>query len=108
PTTSDMAASGPPLPSSLSVPTPGRVPPPFPTRRSSDLSEPAFIGLCLQTSLVQKPIDDAPIRHCLGGGRPNDGWERRRSVSGRADRKSTRLNSSHVSNSYAGFCLEKK
>src|SRR5690606_39391367 len=27
---------------------------------------------------------------------------------GRADRKSTRLNSSHVKNSYAVFCLKKK
>src|SRR2546430_10725765 len=27
---------------------------------------------------------------------------------GSADRKSTRLNSSHSQNSYAGFCLEKK
>ena len=27
---------------------------------------------------------------------------------GKADRKSTRLNSSHVVNSYAGFCLKKK
>src|SRR5699024_11625467 len=27
---------------------------------------------------------------------------------GQVDRKSTRLNSSHVSSSYAGFCLKKK
>src|SRR5207249_7282556 len=33
-------------------------------------------------------------------------WSRRRSP--RSDRKSTRLNSSHVSISYAVFCLKKK
>src|SRR5436309_8781082 len=34
------------------------------------------------------------------GGNPDAGADR--------DRKSTRLNSSHVKNSYAGFCLKKK
>src|SRR5690606_41958454 len=33
---------------------------------------------------------------------------RRRAASGRRDRKSTRLNSSHVKISYAVFCLKKK
>src|SRR5437870_6526936 len=61
----------------------------FPTRRSSDLSrKDAF----------------APDRRA----RP----ERRRRVhlrrSGQLDRKSTRLNSSHVAKSYAVFCLKKK
>src|SRR5699024_2200364 len=39
-----------------------------------------------------------------------DTWFYHRSLSphGRADRKSTRLNSSHVSISYAVFCLENK
>src|SRR5699024_11663873 len=39
------------------------------------------------------------------GGCPGVGWAGRR---GWADRKSTRLNSSHVSISYAVFCLKKK
>src|SRR5699024_11515078 len=51
---------------------------------------------------------------CLG--QPNDGcrrWGRRRALRCPAlepggDRKSTRLNSSHVSISYAVFCLKKK
>src|SRR6266571_1632567 len=38
---------------------------------------------------------------CDGGGAP-------RSPPGRGDRKSTRLNSSHMSISYAVFCLKKK
>src|SRR5256885_12699874 len=39
---------------------------------------------------------------CVLGGRG------RGAPSGREDRKSTRLNSSHLVNSYAGFCLKKK
>src|SRR5207249_10006191 len=39
-----------------------------------------------------------------GAGRPSDG----RGVVPQRDRKSTRLNSSHVSISYAVFCLKKK
>src|SRR5258707_4691733 len=35
-------------------------------------------------------------------------WHRRDDESGRIDRKSTRLNSSHANISYAVFCLEKK
>src|SRR5260221_7003357 len=35
-------------------------------------------------------------------------WSRRRAVSRRTDRKSTRLNSSHTVISYAVFCLKKK
>src|SRR5690625_1510883 len=35
-------------------------------------------------------------------------FERARNVSAQADRKSTRLNSSHVAISYAVFCLKKK
>src|SRR5438874_10674339 len=36
------------------------------------------------------------------------GWENRREKDHRIDRKSTRLNSSHVEISYAVFCLKKK
>src|SRR6266576_1199115 len=39
-----------------------------------------------------------------GAGSPGTG----RSAGSRADRKSTRLNSSHVESSYAVFCLKKK
>src|SRR5437868_12367609 len=40
--------------------------------------------------------------------RPAQGSARARQAAGREDRKSTRLNSSHVSISYAVFCLKKK
>ena len=38
---------------------------------------------------------------------PN-GQEQRGKIFVSPDRKSTRLNSSHITNSYAGFCLKKK
>src|SRR5438067_7717983 len=41
-------------------------------------------------------------------GAPVAGLGRRQRVPQRVDRKSTRLNSSHVSSSYAVFCLKKK
>src|SRR5690625_5556139 len=58
----------------------------FPTRRSSDLVEPRG----------------------LGGGGDGGGCARTAAAIAPADRKSTRLNSSHVAISYAVFCLEKK
>src|SRR5207253_7370418 len=56
----------------------------FPTRRSSDLYLEA-------------------LHRC---GAP--AWEERWPKTGATDRKSTRLNSSHVAISYAVFCLKKK
>src|SRR2546430_10090109 len=56
-------------------------------------------------SQVESPharIHPAPSRS--GRRRDAGGWADRP----RADRKSTRLNSSHSQKSYAGFCLEKK
>src|SRR5438045_7271123 len=47
----------------------------------------------------------------VAGGRPRrraQGQGRRPRVEGRRDRKSTRLNSSHLGISYAVFCLKKK
>src|SRR5437870_7213370 len=69
----------------------------FPTRRSSDL---------LLRSEPGRPDRVAPHhrrRRAAGdvrGGRDDD--------RARLDRKSTRLNSSHVATSYAVFCLKKK
>src|SRR5690242_21305588 len=65
----------------------------FPTRRSSDL-QPAEQGW----AQLRRVGRDAP-RPVLRGRR---GRQRVR------DRKSTRLNSSHMSISYAVFCLKKK
>src|SRR5438309_5696579 len=62
----------------------------FPTRRSSDLEA---IGIYRRAAVVSP--DDPGIQHKLAMLVP-------------ADRKSTRLNSSHSSTSYAVFCLKKK
>src|SRR5690349_23392004 len=57
------------------------------------------------TTLFRSP----PRRVSRGGGRPPPaGAPCRRRAPGLPDRKSTRLNSSHVEISYAVFCLKKK
>src|SRR5690606_40841135 len=80
----------------------------FPTRRSSDLDAQLVEGLdeaetrrsntdgADQAGLVGKDLISRR-RYIIGTGRPHIG-----------DRKSTRLNSSHVKISYAVFCLKKK
>src|SRR5207249_10572204 len=82
--------------------------PSFPTRRSSDLlllsSAPRFavdtflFTLCPSVSVFNV---DASLFTLLS-------WAPRFAVDTFLDRKSTRLNSSHVSISYAVFCLKKK
>src|SRR5436305_14089723 len=64
----------------------------FPTRRSSDLLvNSAGIG-------IGGKIDELPAKHV----------DLQLDINLRGDRKSTRLNSSHVRISYAVFCLKKK
>src|SRR5690242_21225357 len=65
----------------------------FPTRRSSDLSCEASQPGSRRSSVPALPTSIGP-----SGSR----------ASRRPDRKSTRLNSSHMSISYAVFCLKKK
>src|SRR5947199_4956159 len=67
----------------------------FPYRRSSDLE----IALALShLDLLTAAADGIDLHHARApGGRV-----------GRGDRKSTRLNSSHLGSSYAVFCLKKK
>src|SRR5438105_12288928 len=67
----------------------------FPTRRSSDLE------------LVQQPLGHV-VWHQHGDRLPADRLAGAAVGSARADRKSTRLNSSHEWISYAVFCLKKK
>src|SRR5437660_8130742 len=69
----------------------------FPTRRSSDLEN-------LRARTFCKHLDLKTIQHGIAVFRQAE-------ISGaqlRKDRKSTRLNSSHVAISYAVFCLRKK
>src|SRR5207253_3652741 len=50
--------------------------------------------------------DDVPLNHAVHAGNADSG--QKTSNGRRKDRKSTRLNSSHVAISYAVFCLKKK
>src|SRR5207249_10977309 len=69
----------------------------FPTRRSSDLGFPSPVPVSDRVGPRLSARGDADGRPGLGG-----------ALSQPRDRKSTRLNSSHVSISYAVFCLKKK
>src|SRR5690554_7684466 len=86
--------------------------PTFPTRRSSDLR--TRRGELRGGYLAQVPELEwlgACRYHSLGGDDPGCALLRdsdRSHQSFRLDRKSTRLNSSHVRISYAVFCLKKK
>src|SRR5438309_7149171 len=66
----------------------------FPTRRSSDLRLDLFASTYLSTDQCHTEIMHGRVRP---DARPDH-----------RDRKSTRLNSSHSSISYAVFCLKKK
>src|SRR5690625_6883036 len=74
--------------------------PSFPTRRSSDLTRASAVAARLMDryyvavagiALISPVLDFGTLRFTAG-----------------KDRKSTRLNSSHVAISYAVFCLKKK
>src|SRR5438874_4018646 len=83
----------------------------FPTRRSSDLSAPPpdcskakwpIPAAASQSFSTASPFRNKISRADFSSARPTAaecGWK---------DRKSTRLNSSHVEISYAVFCLKKK
>src|SRR5699024_12179941 len=90
----------------------------FPTRRSSDLFQPSAqrarcpniskYWLCFRLfpSAAKLYAMLTPWIGICGTPRIRSGGVTSRTS--RTDRKSTRLNSSHVSNSYAVFCLKKK
>src|SRR5690606_41816862 len=72
----------------------------FPTRRSSDLLGEIVRGVLIAEvpqTVEPNAGSEAPTQLGLGP-----------TVAPRGDRKSTRLNSSHVKISYAVFCLKKK
>src|SRR5207302_9048962 len=82
----------------------------FPTRRSSDLPNREEALTCLpQKSNVPASLAPGPTNN---GTSPSPNivlrgtWGERRGYV--RDRKSTRLNSSHVKNAYAVLCLKKK
>src|SRR5690606_41785494 len=87
----------------------------FPTRRSSDLGIVDLDDL-LQRLHVRKAdiVEEAAAQESVGqflfvvGSDDDDRAMRGANCLARLDRKSTRLNSSHVKISYAVFCLKKK
>src|SRR5207249_9929305 len=90
--------------------------PSFPTRRSSDLDIGQLRGV-RRGARVDEDVPDALGHEHPPIGRegqvprdrePGSNGRRGQSRHGTRDRKSTRLNSSHVSISYAVFCLKKK
>src|SRR5690625_6680191 len=83
----------------------------FPTRRSSDLSMDEAVDQILSGLIVVfiDGHDDAFVvdLRSYPGRQPEEPDTERVIRGAREDRKSTRLNSSHVANSYAVFCLKK-
>src|SRR6267143_4086993 len=80
-----------------------------PRDRLLQLGDDMFAGLARVDTTVH--LDLAPIRHYIGARAAVDGAHReirRAEQVVPPDRKSTRLNSSHSSISYAVFCLKKK
>src|SRR5688500_19625130 len=88
--------------------------PSFPTRRSSDLHHPDGILPRQLARDVGGPVLGGVVHHddLRARERRADALHQRGQivglVIGREDRKSTRLNSSHLVISYAVFCLKKK
>src|SRR5207245_10864062 len=86
----------------------------FPTRRSSDLRDPRFRpgAGCPHGRAGLEDVHDTGAGRAglpdLEGRFVEDGWRVRLDHGQLRDRKSTRLNSSHGSISYAVFCLKKK
>src|SRR5690242_21296239 len=84
-----------------------RYPPPFPTRRSSDLAKRRVeTADGLKTTFAKRHVAAGNVFSVVIGKQDVNGPARR--VDHARDRKSTRLNSSHMSISYAVFCLKKK
>src|SRR5690606_41725841 len=92
--------------------------PAFPTRRSSDLDglDTGHVGAALES--MQRPLQAiakrarqfvlAPVEEPVDLPDMGLGFGAEDLQQQRIDRKSTRLNSSHVKISYAVFCLKKK
>src|SRR5207302_5223301 len=90
---------------------PHRAPPPLPTRRSSDLAMSTRATATATCSSAEEHHSRSPIPTLSGSTCPSSALSRVRKLPSRRlpkDRKSTRLNSSHVKISYAVFCLKEK
>src|SRR5690606_40126149 len=82
--------------------------PSFPTRRSSDLqSTRCTLGPLTTHPELRCPLGWCTFTHCPARNTRPSGAVKVSGVCVFSDRKSTRLNSSHVKISYAVFCLKK-
>src|SRR5205807_6057953 len=99
---------------SVSASVPHPVLPSFPTRRSSDLSWPSVFAVsALAVSVFDAsvfPVSTLPWPSSSLSGASGEGTSLPLAPESdeEGDRKSTRLNSSHLVISYAVFCLKKK
>src|SRR5690606_42081480 len=84
--------------------------PSFPTRRSSDLQQvhPALEACLRRPEHVARQRDVRYATDLTDAAQPEERVVRADHLECTQDRKSTRLNSSHVKISYAVFCLKKK
>src|SRR5437899_9607456 len=84
----------------------------FPTRRSSDLPNLGVVSLSLAPGVTAAHStnrgDSFTTPNVVAAFIPGDDIGGGEAVSAVGDRKSTRLNSSHLGISYAVFCLKKK
>src|SRR5690606_41886972 len=80
----------------------------FPTRRSSDLSTRSTVRPRPSRNACSSPATSAATAPAGGDSMTAPGPVGTDAGGSRTDRKSTRLNSSHVKISYAVFCLKKK
>src|SRR5690606_42082594 len=80
--------------------------PSFPTRHSSDLSFPP--PPLPPRPCIWSTVNNISLWHVVGKNSERKRGIRSLLLRSRGDRKSTRLNSSHVKISYAVFCLKKK
>src|SRR5205814_9965699 len=96
-----------------------RTPHSFPTRRSSDLNQfhgPSFVNLDMSVSKRMKIWESASVElrleayNVMNHPNFNNPGDDPAGIGNQInkDRKSTRLNSSHLGISYAVFCLKKK
>src|SRR5204863_9534018 len=95
----------------LQRPRPNHPPPSFPTRRSSDLSGKviaAFSDVEGYHDGKDRPASITKGCNIVALGPKRFALVGRDNLEAFRDRKSTRLNSSHVEISYAVFCLKKK
>src|SRR4051812_49980564 len=81
---------------------------PYTTLFRSEPPLPEDVDLVFFDPDALQPEREDDVRNRLAALAPNIPWDVKNQAAVHLDRKSTRLNSSHMSISYAVFCLKKK